>query len=143
MVIIPSLETHRGVEIHDFQSAERIETVVKPAIDRVYEISTPGELFAYAANSAHPPEARLFATDKYHAGYELKSEAHTRRSGDLELIDAHVAGLDSLGWASPTHYGTLLEPPPAPPGRSGAALRPPEQAARLEAAQQASTRTKG
>ena len=64
---MPIVETYRGVGIHDFQDSERIETIVKPAIDYVFKLSDTDALFDYACDRYNPPEARLFAGDRYKA----------------------------------------------------------------------------
>ena len=134
---IPIIETHRGVGIHDFQDRDHIQKVVKPEIDRVFAMSDARELFAYAEYYLNPPEARLFAGAKVRAMRELRANAHEQRGhlGDLEDLDAMLAGLDSLNWIDTRHIGCLFEvdPPGAPP-------RPPRSAyqqARIEAAKRA------
>ena len=134
---IPIIETHRGVGIHDFQDPDHIRNVVKPAIDHVFALSDARALFEYAGYYLNPPEARLFAGAKVRAMRELRANAHEQRGhlGDLEDLDAMLAGLDSLNWIDRRHVGCLLEvePPGAPP-------RPPRslhQQARIEAAQRA------
>jgi hypothetical protein len=133
---MPIVENYRGVGIHDFQSEERISTVVKPAIDYVFTASDPNVLFAYAGNVDNPPEARLFAADRYRAIAEMRATAHVERPGRLVALDAAVAGADSLNWANPYHYGTLLDVP-SPPRGARPEKRPAEQRARLIAAQRA------
>lgn len=134
---IPKIETYRGVGIHDFQDRERIEEVVKPEIDRVFATSDPQALFEIAGDVAQPPEARQFSRDKYVAAHQIRASAHIERLGRLELLDAMVAGLDSLGWASPWVYGSLLDRALGPGERGGAAPRPAHQRVRLERAQAA------
>lgn len=127
---IPTIGEYRGVPIHDFQSAERVETVVRPAIDHVLTLSDIGALFDYAANNHNPPEARLFAAAKARACHDIASSSRTLRPDvDLKLLDAHVAGLDSLDWTSPDLYGSDCDP------RPGAEPRPPEFRVALERAQ--------
>src|SRR5690349_17629393 len=58
---IPIVETYRGVGIHANQPRERIEKVLRPAIDYVHELGDLDDLAAYARDAANPPEARLFA----------------------------------------------------------------------------------
>lgn len=132
---MPIIETYRGVGIHDFQNAERIETVVKPAIDTVFVMSDAKALFVYASDQRNPPEARLFAGDKIHAGHDINSGRHASRNGvDLELVDACTAGLNSLGWADHQGYGSMIDV--RGPGQEGHAPRPAEQRALLEAAKE-------
>ena len=52
---MPVLETYRGVGIHDFQPTERIDTVVKPAIDQVLALDGINELLAIAGDTYRPP----------------------------------------------------------------------------------------
>ena len=134
---IPIVETYRGVGIHDFQDAEHIATVVKPAVDHVFALSDARALFEYAGHYLNPPEARLFAGAKVRAMRELRANAHEQRGhlGDLEDLDATLAGLDSLTWIDTWHIGCLLEVDPP-----GAPQRPPRSAhqqARIEAAKRA------
>ena len=115
---MPTISAHRGVAIYDFRSSERIETVVKPAIDRVLAMSDVLELFAFAADIHRPPELRLFAAAKIRAAHEIASNSRTQRPlVDLEQLDAFTVALDTLDWASPTHYGRdvdhIGEPRPA------------------------------
>ncbi len=103
---IPCVETYRGVGVHDQQPAERIEGVVKPAIDRVYGLTDPAALFAFAAESSNPPEARLLAAARCEAAWQLAAERRELRpSVDLEKLRAHVAGLNSAQMArlAPLH----------------------------------------
>ena len=134
---IPIIETHRGVGIHDFQDAEHIAKVVKPEIDRVFAMSDARSLFEYAGHYLNPPEARLFAGAKVRAMRELRANAHEQRGhlGDLEDLDATLAGLDSLNWIDTQHIGCLLEVDP--PGAPQRPARSAHQQVRIEAAQRA------
>lgn len=127
--LIPNVGRYRGIEIHDFQPQERIRSVVKPAIDAVYEISDPTRLLEYVGNSANPPEARLFAVARCNAAWELAAENREARPRfDRDRLEAIAAGLASLTWMNPRLYATLLD-------TSDASLRrDPENAARLETA---------
>src|SRR5690242_12333703 len=59
---IPIVETYRGVGIHNEQPRKRIERVVKPEIDRVFdELHGVRELFEFAKSAANSPEARMLA----------------------------------------------------------------------------------
>lgn len=130
---IPCIEVHRGVEIQDFQTQERIKTVVRPAIDAVFALTTADELFAIASDPAHPPELRLLAAALIQARDEDRQVGHTRRPGArAELALAWTAGLDALRWADPDRYCADCDPPTA---AARAAPRPAEQRARLVAAQ--------
>jgi len=134
---IPIIETHRGVGIHDFQDTEHIREVVKPEIDRVFALSDARALFEYAGHYLNPPEARLFAGAKVRAMRELRANAHEQRGhlGDLEDLDATLAGLDSLNWIDTQHIGCLLEVDP--PGAPQRPARSAHQQVRIEAAQRA------
>jgi hypothetical protein len=113
---MPVLETYRGVGIHDFQPTERIDTVVKPAIDQVLALDGINELLAIAGDTYRPPEARLLAAAKLKARYELAAERREARPAiDLDRLRALTVGLDSSEWADPASYGSLLDTP-SPPG---------------------------
>ena len=108
---IPTDGSYRGVPLHAGQSAERIETVVKPAIDHVSDLSEAIALADYAAEPANPPEARLFAAARVEAIWTLAAEGRAVRPlVDLRRVRASVAGLNSAIWQDPDRYGTLLEP---------------------------------
>jgi hypothetical protein len=114
---MPIIETYRGVGIHDFQTAERIAEVVKPAIDYVCGLSDLDHLADYAADCRNPPEARLLAAAKAEAAFELAADhREVRPDIDLERLRAHTAGLDSLNWANPSNYCSLFDTwPPGEP----------------------------
>ena len=123
---IAIVKIYRGVGIHDCQPRERIEGMVKPAIDAVHKLTSAKRLASYCEDVTRPPEARLFAAAKVEAMFEVATDARTPRPDvDLERVQACVAGLSSRGWRSPQHYGSILDPPP-PPGAPAHALRPPE-----------------
>src|SRR5262249_20426975 len=104
-----TIGSHKGIGLHDCQSAARIK-VVKAAIDRVARISDVLELADFAADPRQPPEARLFAASKVECEYELAAEERRNRPIiDLERVRATVAGLDSIEWRSPVVYGTDLQ----------------------------------
>ena len=108
--VIPIVEAYRGIGIEDQQPRERIELVVKPAIDLVHAMADPDLLAAYAANADHPPEARLFAAAKVEVELEIAmAERRLRPVASLEQVRASVAGLGSRRWRSPVVYGTDLE----------------------------------
>jgi hypothetical protein len=122
---IPIVEVYRGVGIHDQQPADRIERIVKPEIDAVYDMRDLEALYEFAGDVARCPEARLFSAAKIEALWQQATEERWRRPDiDLETVRAHVAGLDSATWRSPWVYGTLLDTPSAPGcSRPGAAKR--------------------
>jgi hypothetical protein len=125
---IPAVETYRGVGIHDCQPRERIETVVKPALDAIFALTDLGELVRYAADITKPPEARLFAAAKVRAGFQVAADTRVVRPVvNLDRVVASVAGLNSRNWRCPSGYGSLLDV-----GRPGLAPRPPEFAQQVE-----------
>lgn len=106
----PPIGSHRGIGIHDCQGPARVK-VVKAAIDRVAKISDLMELVDFAADCRQPPEARLFAANKVEVEFEVAAEERRNRPTiDMDRLRATVAGLDSVGWRDPDHYGTLLDP---------------------------------
>jgi hypothetical protein len=106
---IPIVETYRGIGIEDHQPSERIERIVRPAIDRIHATAGVHELFDYASDSGNPPEARLFAAAKIEATFAVAAEdRRVRPDVDLELVRAVVAGLNSECWRSRTHHASLL-----------------------------------
>jgi hypothetical protein len=107
---IPVVTVYRGIGIENCQPLERIERVVKPAIDLIHAMGDPDLLAAYAANADNPPEARLFASAKVEVELEIAmAERRLRPVTSLEQIRASVAGLGSRRWRSPVVYGTDLE----------------------------------
>lgn len=134
---IPIVETYRGVGIHAFQPRERIERIVRPAIDTVHGISDAAALAAYLGDPTHPPEARLFAAARVEALWQLAAENRELRPKiDLIELRARAAGLGSLRWMDVRHYGTLLQHPLGP-GRPLPARDPAcaDEARRAQAAQ--------
>jgi hypothetical protein len=124
---MPVQSEHRGVPLHCFQDTERIERIVRPHIDRALDERDPVSLFQMAADPTIAPEARLAAASLVTAICSPQVGAHRRSAVDLDLVEAAVAGIASLGWADPSRYVSLLCAP-------GGAPRPPEQAAAIEAA---------
>ena len=107
---IPVVQIYRGIGIEDQQPPERIELVVKPAIDLVHTMGDPDLLAAYAANADNPPEGRLFAAAKVEVELEIAmAERRLRPVTSLEQIRASVAGLGSRRWRSPWLYASLLD----------------------------------
>jgi hypothetical protein len=107
---IPVVEVYRGIGIENCQPLERIELVVKPAIDLVHAMGDPDLLAAYSANADNPPEARLFAAAKVEVELEIATaERRLRPVASLEKIRASVAGLNSRRWRSPWLYASLLD----------------------------------
>lgn len=107
---MPVQEMYRGVGIHAFQEVARV-AVVKRDIDAVYSLYTVEALLSFVEDYSYSPEGRLFAGAKILALHESAAGSRTKRPDiDLDLLKAHLAGLDSLKWADPWHYGTLLQP---------------------------------
>lgn len=107
---IPIVEVFRGVGVHDCQPTERIEGVVKPAIDHVHALDTLAELRAYAGDVTRPPEARLFAAAKCEAVFQIAvGERRERPNVNLEQVRASVAGLNSQYWRDTSRYCSLLD----------------------------------
>ena len=120
---IQTLETYRGVGIEADQPRERIDFVVKPAIDAVVAEGDAHRLANIAADVSWPPEARLLAAAKIEAIFEMAAESReTRPKLDLTYVRACVAGLGSITWRSPWHYASLLDHP-SPSGEPGAVPR--------------------
>lgn len=134
--MLPSVGTYRGVPIHAFQPTDRIASVVRPAIDRVHGMSAPDDLIAYLDVQHHPPEARLLAAAKLEALWSLAAQnREVRPRISLEMVRAMAGSLDSLKWADPHKYGSLLEP--GEPTGDRYPRRDPACGAELEAAQAA------
>jgi hypothetical protein len=94
---IPIVEKYRGVGVHDFQDRDRIEDVVKPAIDAIHAMNNAADLYQYACDFRHPPEARLFAAAKVRAIFETRAAAHENRGDiDMDLLACCVSGLDKI-----------------------------------------------
>jgi hypothetical protein len=130
---IPAVEVYRGVGIDDMQSHERIEHVVKPAIDEVFGMTNTRELLNYCGDITKPPEGRLFAAAKLQAGFQMAAAGRVERPNvDLQVVNAMIAGLGSRRWRSPWGYGSLLDVP-AGPGQRGHDPRPDEFRQQIEA----------
>ena len=111
---IPVVEFHRGVGLHDQQTPERL-AAVRQAIDLVFAEHDFGKLFEIAGDARRPPEARLFAAAKLQAAHEIAVQDRVKRPLiDLVLIQASVAGLNSLRWQHPVYFCSLLDPGPRP-----------------------------
>ncbi len=119
---VPTIETYRGVGIHDFQSPQRIAEVVRPAIDAVFAMSDVDELWSYLTSCAHPPEARALAGALLKATSEAAADKRLPRPKvSLEGIDAICASVSSLKWVAADCYSSDLDP-----DHTGAATRPVE-----------------
>jgi hypothetical protein len=107
------IETYKNVGIHDSQSRERIEAVVKPEIDIAVGMVDPLELFAFALDPMRAPEARLAAAARCEAAAGIVTARRERGPAvDIGKLRAAVAGLDSEVWRSPVYYGTDLDARP-------------------------------
>ena len=107
---IPTVGAYRGIGIHSQQPVERIDYVVKPALDQVLVLADEHDLFAVARDPAQPPEARLLAAAKITAMHEMAAEARQNRPGvDLAKVRAAVAGLNSQRWRDRRRYCSLLD----------------------------------
>ena len=124
----PTVGTYRGVAIHDFQPDERIESLVKPAIDRVHSLQDIEQLYSYAVDFQNPPEARLLARAKCEAYFQIAAEERrTRPNIDSEMLRARTAGLNSWTWMSFNYYASSFELNLAP-----GAKYPPKREAPLD-----------
>ncbi|WP_409188596.1 hypothetical protein [Bradyrhizobium sp. RDM4] len=111
---IPIVCTYRGVGLHDQQSPARLD-VVRAAIDDVFDQGDIARLFDIAGDASWPPEARLLAAAKLAAMVEIAvDERAVRPPIDLTLVQAIVAGLDSVKWRHPQYFASLFDAGPAP-----------------------------
>lgn len=136
---MPVVEKYRAVGIHDFQDREQVETVVKPAIDLVYQMTGAAELYAFATDRREPPEARLLAKAKVEAIHELRASEHGNRGDiDLDMLRAGTCMLNSLTWSSAEYYGGGPEGrPPYTSDEAWNARRPEHLQRRMREAQEA------
>jgi hypothetical protein len=128
MTDMPIVETYKGVGIHDFQTRQRIEEIVKPAIDHAYTIDDPEELFSYACSPANAPEARGLARARLEAMVEDRTSHRLAARIDLRMLGAGTSGIASH-WADTDSYGSLFEAIHQP---GIAAPRPPEFGKRMK-----------
>lgn len=114
---IPIAEYYRGVGIHIDNPRERIDRVIRPEIDAVFDLEDAEALFKYACDGYKSPEARIFAGAKVMAMFESSAEHRWVRPKGVtrEAVRAAVAGLSSLKWRDPWFYGCILCS--GPPGR--------------------------
>lgn len=132
---MPAIGVHRGVRLHAFQPEDRLEAEVRPAIDAVFDMTSPTELLDYAGNCFMPPEARLLANARYRALHEAGAASHGLRENRIELITAATAGL-TLRWMSPDRFCSDLDVPKfGAPGSAAPSRRPERERRRLLAAQ--------
>lgn len=110
MTSIPSQGEYRGVKIDRFQSQERVDDVVRPAIDHVMRTTDIGDLFDYLATVRNPLEARRLAGARLLTQYEQAIEDRAPRPNiDQGKVRAWLAGLDSLEWISSGYYCSDLD----------------------------------
>jgi hypothetical protein len=104
---------YRGCRIHDKQPRERVETIVKPELDRIFAISDPQKLYEICGNVSWSPEARLLCRARLLAGWELATEGRMPRPAGftLDQIKAHTGALDSITWRDPFFYCSDLDYP--------------------------------
>jgi hypothetical protein len=108
---IPTAEVYRGTKIHAFQPAERIATIVRPAIDAVLEMSDCRDLFKHVTNPANPPESKMLAAARCEALWELAAENREPRPDvDLAVIRSCIAGLDCRHLMSRDSYTAVIQP---------------------------------
>jgi hypothetical protein len=109
---MPIATTYKGVAIHAGQSAKRVR-LVKQEIDRVSRLSDPERLFEIAGDCGWSPEARLLAGARCIAGLQLATERREAQPDiDREDVEARTAGLDTIRWADPERYCSLLDMDP-------------------------------
>jgi hypothetical protein len=106
---IPAIGRYRGVELHAFQTEQRIRDVVVPEIDLVLTMEDVGALVTFLANAEHAPEGRLLAFRRLIAPAEHAKAARQKSTLDIDRIKATVAALDSLHWADPSRYCALTD----------------------------------
>jgi hypothetical protein len=87
---IPIVALHRQVPVHDMQDSERVEQVVKPAIDTVFAMTDIEALAAYCTDVTQPPEARMLAGAKVLSSQNAAA-AERRALAGLELGPIHAA----------------------------------------------------
>jgi len=106
---IPFQQVYKNIGIHCDQPPARVK-VVKRDIDRVLKLADPEQLARIAADVSVAPEARLLAAARVEAAFDQATEDREARPNvNLDKVRASVAGLDSLWWRCPTHYGTDAE----------------------------------
>jgi hypothetical protein len=107
---VPTDGIYRGVPLHAWQSPHRVATVVRPAIDRVHNMSDLRELFQFACDPCNCPESRLLAAAKVQAASSLAASERQRQPKiDLELLAAITAGLDTVTWQSEEYFCTMFD----------------------------------
>jgi hypothetical protein len=117
---IPFIEHYRGIGIHDSQSRERIDRVVKPAIDAVFNaVRDVPWLSACCRDASKPPEARILAGAVLKTIHQSAADQRVARPEiDIAMVNAWVAGLDGECWRSTTHFGLAFDPEGPGEGRA-------------------------
>jgi hypothetical protein len=106
---MPTSGSYKGVALFAGQGAKR-SRLVRAEIDKVAKISDLMRLFEIAGDCSWSPESRLFAGARCIAGLELAIERRTARPDiGREDVEACTAGLDTLTWAHPLRYCSLLD----------------------------------
>jgi hypothetical protein len=132
---IPIIGTHKGIGLHAFQPQSRISSTVIPEIDAVLEIEDPNSLFEWSRDIRKSPESRLLETNKILSIFRLAAENRAVRPDlDLDLCVAVTAGCDSLGWADPGCYASMLDASKYGPFDERPVPRDPEHRAQIEQA---------
>jgi hypothetical protein len=109
---LPIGMSYKGVGIYAGQPAKRI-ALVKREIDKVGKISDPERLFEIAGDCGWSPESRLLAGARAIAGLELMTERREAKPDiDREDVEAATAGLDTIRWADPDRYCSMLDEHP-------------------------------
>jgi hypothetical protein len=108
---IPGIEVYRGCRIHDLQSAQRIERVVKPELDKVLASDDLQALFEVTDDVTWCPEARLLARSKLLAAMEVSANDRMPRPPGItiEMIKCNTAGLDASRYRDHEYYCTSLQ----------------------------------
>jgi hypothetical protein len=123
------------VQLHDFQPQSRIEAIVKPEIDEVLAEADAVVIFEWSRDIRNSPESRLLATAKIEAIFALAAENRAIRPDlDIDLVRAVSCGCDSLGWADPGCYASMLDASKFGPFDERPAPRDPEHRAQIEQA---------
>jgi hypothetical protein len=121
---IPIIAEHRGVGLHNHQTAERL-TIVRRAIDDVFEMTDDrNDLLKVARDPMWPPESRLLAAAMLEAKKAMAADKReTRPDIDLDYVRACVAGLNSVTWRDRIRYCSMLDVCYRQPGREFSVLR--------------------
>ncbi|MGJ0509956.1 MAG: hypothetical protein ACR652_23080 [Methylocystis sp.] len=129
---IPTIGEHLGVPLHAYQDDARL-AVVRGDIDAVDAMTDWQQLWRVIRERRLAPEALLYAEAKLRVIHSSAALSRiTRPDFDLELLGAYTAGLDSMKWIDPRHYGSVLQNV-RPPGDNSLTPRSPESRAAVEA----------